>query len=78
MTQEEKLKIIKLSQEGNGYKKIAAELKLSIGSIRNVLKDGCCPNCGKKLTFVVGKKKKKFCCDNCRYEYWNKVRKVAK
>ena len=68
-----------LSQSGYGYKRIAKELKISIGSVRNALTEvpeaELCKNCGKKLKFIVGKKKKKFCCDSCRYDYWNKQRR---
>ena len=71
-----------LSQKGYGYKKIAKELNVSIGSVRNALvetsRDEVCKNCGKKLKFVVGKKKKTFCCDSCRYDYWNKQRRGGK
>lgn len=77
-----KEEIKRLSQKGYGYKKIAKELNISIGSVRNALAevpDGeVCKNCGGKLKFIAGKKKKTFCCDSCRYDYWNKQKKEGK
>lgn len=35
------------------------------------IKKGCCPQCGKRLQQVVGRKKKKFCSDACRNKWWN-------
>ncbi len=74
-----KNKIIKMKENGDGYKKIATTLNLSIGSVRNALKeredDSQCKHCGKKLVFTPGKKRKIFCSDTCRYAYWNEVKK---
>ena len=33
-----------------------------------------CLNCGKELDHTPGKKRKKYCCDKCRYQLWNKNR----
>ena len=30
-----------------------------------------CENCGKPVMQTPGRKKKRFCCDHCRNEYWN-------
>ena len=30
-----------------------------------------CENCGKPVPQNTGRKKKRFCCDKCRNEYWN-------
>ena len=80
MTTEEKEKIFFLFYNRIGYKKIASIVGVSIGSIRNVLSDReeRCPVCGKKLTFISGKKKKRFCCDACRYQFWNEKKKVTR
>jgi len=71
-----------MNDQGIGYKKIALELNISIGSARNVLKEKddsmSCRFCSKKLNFVEGKKRKVFCNDSCRYQYWNSLKKVAK
>ena len=37
-----------------------------------------CKNCGKPLEHVEGKKKKEFCCDNCRAEWWSLQRRAEK
>ena len=47
-----------LSQKGYGYKKIAKELNISVGSVRNALIETSeapvCKNCGGKLKFIEG------------------------
>jgi orotate phosphoribosyltransferase-like protein len=74
--------IKELRDKGYGYKTIASDLNISIGSVRNVLKEKddsmSCRFCNKKLNFVEGKKKKVFCNDSCRYQYWNSLKKVSK
>ena len=37
-----------------------------------------CKYCGKPLEHVEGKKKKEFCCDNCRMEWWAIQRRAEK
>ncbi len=32
---------------------------------------GVCRNCGEKFDIVPGRKPRKFCCDECRVEWWN-------
>ncbi len=32
---------------------------------------GCCKNCGKKLKNTTGNKKRLFCSDRCRMDWWN-------
>ncbi|MGL5972653.1 MAG: RNA polymerase subunit sigma-70 [Oscillospiraceae bacterium] len=45
------------------------------------LEHSFCPHCGKLLTQSLGRKKRKFCCDDCRSAWWNthqdKVNKQA-
>lgn len=79
MTLEEKTKIIELKNEGYGYKKIAKELNLPISSIQYFLKNnpidlelvGTCKCCGKTIQSIKGKKRKQFCSDRCRWDWWN-------
>jgi endogenous inhibitor of DNA gyrase (YacG/DUF329 family) len=86
MTDYEKQKIRELRSEGLGYIKIANETGLNINSVksfcrRNGLtgqpskKDGTeghrCLNCGKPVEQTPGKREKKFCCNACRWHYWN-------
>lgn len=71
-----------LRNQGLGYKKIAAELKLNINTVvaycrRNGLEKGTgeprntCRNCGKEVCQIKGRKKKLFCSDKCRNNWWN-------
>ena len=30
-----------------------------------------CPNCGEEIRQIAKRKKKRFCCDKCRNEWWN-------
>ena len=31
----------------------------------------CCENCGREIQQIAKQKKKRFCCDKCRNEWWN-------
>ena len=80
-----KIKVNELRQEGYGYKRIAKELSISIGTVRYVCLEleitGNCKNCNTKIKSTKGKKKKLFCSDKCRMQWWNnnpsKVNKKA-
>ena len=80
MTQEEKLKIQMLRQQGYGYVKIAQELHLP----KNTVKSFCyrnpvahtethhiCKECGKPVTQNPDRREKKFCSIACRMRWWN-------
>ena len=79
MTLEEKSKIYQLKKEGYGYKKIANELGLSVSSVQSFLKRnpmdidllGTCKRCGMTIQSIKGKKRKQFCSDRCRWDWWN-------
>lgn len=79
MTLEEKNKIYQLKKEGYGYKKIANELGLSASSVQSFLKRnpmdldllGTCKRCGMTIQSIKGKKRKQFCSDRCRWDWWN-------
>lgn len=82
MTEAEKLRIHKLSQEGLGYKKIAAALELSVNSVKTYLRrhpanedaaaiPDFCEMCGKPITQTPHRKHKRFCSDSCRISWWN-------
>ena len=92
MTEFEKHKINELRLNGYGYKKIARELGLSVNTVKSYLTRtkadepveetvDICPNCGNKLIYIPGHKKKKFCSDKCRMSWWNshldKVNRLA-
>lgn len=82
MTDNEKYKIAEYREKGYGYKRIAQELNVPVGSvktfcIRNNIVAGTeeeghfCKNCGKPVIQQPGRKEKKFCSDKCRMEWWN-------
>ena len=81
MTDEQKRQIAKLRMEGLGCKAIAEKVGLSINSVKSYCKqhgleagkiDGSvCENCGTPIHQVPGRKRKRFCCDKCRMEWWN-------
>ena len=72
MTEAEKLRIHKLSQEGLGYKKIAAALGLPVNSVKTYLRrhpigedaaaiPDFCERCGKPIIQAPHRKRKRFC-----------------
>lgn len=79
MTLEQKQKIYQLKQEGYGYKRIASLLDLSPDSVKSFLKRnnlsldliGTCKHCGMTIVSIKGKKRKQFCSDRCRWDWWN-------
>ena len=82
MTEAEKLRIHKLSQEGLGYKKIAAALDLPVNSVKTYLRrhpagensaaiPDVCERCGKPIVQAPHRKRKRFCSDSCRISWWN-------
>lgn len=79
MTINEKQTIDRLRAHGKQYKEIAEETGLSLGAIKMYCQrhcneasaDGYCLQCGKPVSYIPQKKKKKFCCDACRMKWWN-------
>ncbi len=78
MTNETKQQIKNLRKQGYGYKKISKFVGESVGSVRHYLATYqekelhvFCLNCGRPIVSIKGKKKKKFCSDRCRWDYWN-------
>ena len=85
MTNEQKLQIAAYRKAGMGYKQIAKELDLSANSVKSYcrrnglnnealeqsLPESACENCGKSVKQKKGKKKKRFCSDKCRNQWWN-------
>ena len=83
MTDEDRMRIVELRKEENGYKRIAQLLGLSENTVksfcrrRQLLKEtpedkkDTCPCCGQVLVQIPGRKPKKFCSDKCRTKWWN-------
>ena len=86
MTDEQRLTITRLRSQGVGYKKIAQELALPVGTIQSfcrrenltpqktetVYDAHHCKQCGKPLAQKPGVKRRKFCSDECRILWWTK------
>ena len=79
MTINEKQTIDRLRAQGKQYKEIAADTGLGLSAIKMYCQrkneetavDGYCLQCGKPLSFIPQKKKKKYCSDACRMKWWN-------
>lgn len=86
MDEKQKDLVSYMRREGAGYSKISDALGISINTIKSYCKRNNlggraenlaanigvhCKNCGKLLEQPHGKKKRKFCCDKCRVEWWN-------
>ena len=81
MTLYEIQQIRTLQCQGLGYRRIASMLNLSPNSVKSYCQrhpmeptpnaDAYCKQCGKPISFVVGKKKRQFCSDRCRQIWWN-------
>lgn len=85
MTEEQRMHIISLREEGNGYKKISQVLGLSENTVKSfcqrrkidratvsaTVNEHKCLCCGKTVKQTPGRKQKKFCSDKCRMKWWN-------
>ena len=84
MTNEQKKRLEQLRSEGLGYKRIAAELGISINTVQSFCRrhpdkiktptyhpENTCLHCGVRLHHTPGAKKRKFCSDRCRITWWN-------
>ena len=76
----QKQQIIALRRDGARYGRIAAQLQLSINTVKSFCRrhslaartDGAvCKQCGKPIAQNPGRKRKRFCCDACRNKWWN-------
>lgn len=71
-------KVLSLYKNKMSASEIAFILDISVAAVENYIKDleeenefQYCENCGKRMVSIKGKKKKRFCCDKCRNEWWN-------
>jgi endogenous inhibitor of DNA gyrase (YacG/DUF329 family) len=82
MTITQKSKISALRQKGESYNNIAEKLNISVNTVKSfcrrnnapadsVVSKAVCPQCGKQIITVAGRKPKKFCSDECRVAWWN-------
>lgn len=79
MNLKDKEKIKELRVDGLGYKKIASELNISVNTVKSYCQrnglsgesNNRCRNCGVVVEQNPKRKKKKFCSDKCRLDWWN-------
>jgi hypothetical protein len=74
--------IIWLRQAGYGYKRIARTLNITVAEVRGICDEedeailsGQCKQCQTSIRSIKGKKRKQFCSDRCRWDYWNRINK---
>lgn len=77
MTLSQKECVTMMRSQGDSYAKIAVVLGIPENTIKSYCRrknkltnSGSCPECGKPLTVVEGKKQKKYCSDKCRMAWW--------
>ena len=80
MTDEQKQQIIALRRMGQDMAGDAAQLQLSINTVKSFCRRhslvakseaSVCEQCGKPIEQNPGRKRKRFCCDDCRNKWWN-------
>ena len=80
MTEFQKQNISEMRSKGCAYSAIAQSLGISVNTIKSYclrnkpsLKENCCKcdYCGSPLKQMPGRKKKRFCNDICRTNWWN-------
>ena len=86
MTDHQKTKIAEMRKAGCGYSEISKALSVSRDTVKtfcrrnNITVDsteepketvGICPECGKPITQISGRKPKRFCSPECRQKWWN-------
>ena len=78
MTNEQKIRILRLHAMGMGYAAIGKEvgikrdtIKSFISRNKNALLTTRCDFCGRKIVQVPKQKPKRFCSDQCRMKWWS-------
>jgi len=80
MTDNQKQQIITLRRNGAGYGTISNRLGISINTVKSFCRrkglaapptDSICEQCGKPIAQHTGRKRKRFCSDACRNNWWN-------
>jgi hypothetical protein len=92
MTSAHKQAILNMRRQGAPYSGIASAYGLSLNTVKSLCRrenvdvqnhpankdSNRCKNCGALLKHNPGSKKRTFCCDKCRYGWWNKNREWLK
>lgn len=79
--------IKKMREDGASFAEIANFFSLSPNTVKSICyrsntqtlsapmqKSGLCRNCGRLLSPSANAGKKIFCCNQCRYDWWNRLR----
>lgn len=81
MTEQLKEQMLMLREQGKGYKAIAKELNMSVGSVSTFFRRLAerntatfCLYCKHKMHQTRGHRQKKFCSEECRRLYWKQNR----
>lgn len=78
MSKRERRELERMRLDGYGPTRIAEELELSVNTVKSYirrhpsLKNAIyCLQCGRAVPQTPGRKRKKFCCNQCRSRFWN-------
>lgn len=78
MTKSERREIERMRLDGYGPTRIADALGLSVNTVKSHLRRHpslknavYCLQCGRAVPQTPGRKRKKFCSNTCRSQYWN-------
>lgn len=87
ITTKEKQAILAMRRQGMSCSEIAATMELSPNTIKSLCRRNkiqaqtpevsaadICKNCGAPLRQTPGVKKREFCSDKCRFDWWNQRR----
>lgn len=79
--------IIKMREDGASFAEIASFFSLSPNTVKSICyrsntqtlsastqESDLCRNCGRPLSPSANTRKKIFCCNQCRYDWWNHLR----
>ncbi len=78
MSKRERRELERMRLDGYGPTRIAEELELSVNTVKSYIRRHpslrnavYCLQCGRAVKQTPGRKRKKFCSDRCRSQYWN-------
>lgn len=78
MTKEERIKAVAMREEGISQTEISKILGVPYSTVKSFFNrhgingsHTVCENCGKTITQTPHKKKRRFCPDKCRWDWWN-------
>lgn len=78
MSKADRKEIERMRMDGYGPTRIARELGLSVNTVKSHIRRNpslrnavYCLQCGRAVSQTPGRRKKKFCSNTCRSQYWN-------